>query len=166
VNYTLGTRYANLHQAFREAQTFGPGVSNVASNINFDGLGTRVGLQGIRKVRNRGFMAYGKGFASVVVGTFRSGYLQTNNFQGVQGGAAWNDSRAVPILEYELGVGWQNPTGRIRISAGYYFAAWFNTVSTNNFINSVQTNGYNTNTSFRADTITFDGLTTRAEYRW
>jgi len=166
VNYTLGTRYANLHQAYREAQTFGPGVSNVATNINFDGLGTRIGVQGERKARNRGFLAYGKGFASLLVGSFRSGYLQSNNFLGPQGAALWHDNRAVPILEYELGVGWQNQTGRIRISAGYYFGAWFNTVSTNNFIYSVQNNSYNTNTSFRADTITFDGLTTRAEFRW
>ncbi|HUY35042.1 MAG TPA: Lpg1974 family pore-forming outer membrane protein [Pirellulales bacterium] len=166
LNYTVGTRYANLHEAFREAQPLGPGVTNVASNVNFDGLGTRIGLQGERKARNCGLMAYSKGFASLLVGTFRSGYSQTNNFQALQAMAAWNDSRAVPILEYELGLGWQNRTGRIRISGGYYFAAWFNTVSPNNFMAAVQNNSYANNTSSRSDTVTFDGLTTRAEFRW
>ncbi|HEV3005345.1 MAG TPA: Lpg1974 family pore-forming outer membrane protein [Pirellulales bacterium] len=166
VNYSLGTRYADLHEAFREAQPIGPGVTNVASNVNFEGLGSRIGLQGERKLRNRGFMAYGKGFASLVVGKFRSGYAQTNNFQTLQALASWDDSRAVPILEYEFGVGWQNVSGRIRFSAGYYFAAWFNTVSTNNFIGAVQTNAYNNNHSNLADTVTFDGFTGRAEIRW
>lgn len=162
VNYTLGTRYAHLSQNFRESQPIGPGATSVATNINFDGGGSRVGLMGERKAFDRGFLFYGKAFADILVGNFRSDFHQLNNFQQTQVWTSWKDFRPVPILEYELGAGWQNASGRFRISGGYYFACWFNTVSTSNYIQAVQTNNYvNVGSA-----ITFDGLVARAQYVW
>jgi hypothetical protein len=162
VNYSIGTRYAQLTELFRSSQPIGPGVTNVGTNVKFDGMGARAGLQGTRKMANRGFLIYGQGFASVLPGNARASYLQTNNFAGTQVANSWKDFRTVSILEFEVGSGWQNASGRLRISAGYYFAVWFNTLGTNDYIQAVQTNDYVN----RNSAITFDGLTTRLQYVW
>lgn len=162
LNYSVGARYAHLTQQFRELQPIGPGATSVGTNVNFDGVGSRVGLMGERKAFNRGFLFYGKTFADILVGNFRSDYQQINNFTQTQVWSSWKDFRPVPILEYELGVGWQNKTGRFRVSGGYYFAAWFNTVSSSNYIQAVQTNNY-VNVG---NAITFDGVVGRLQYVW
>ncbi|HVX59408.1 MAG TPA: Lpg1974 family pore-forming outer membrane protein [Pirellulales bacterium] len=162
LNYSVGSRYAHLTQQFREMQPIGPGATSVGSNINFDGGGGRVGLLGERKALNRGFLFYGKTFADILVGNFRSSYQQINNFSQTQVWSSWKDFRPVPILEYELGAGWQNKSGRFRVSGGYYFAAWFNTVSSSNYIQAVQTNNY-VNVG---NAITFDGFVGRMQYVW
>ncbi|HUY36927.1 MAG TPA: Lpg1974 family pore-forming outer membrane protein [Pirellulales bacterium] len=163
VNYSIGTRYGLLTQLFRESQSLGAGgVTNVGTNINFEGAGVRAGLQGARQLANRGFLMYGKTFASILAGNSRGSYLQFNNFTGTQSASQWTDFRTVPILEYELGTGWRSANGRVQITAGYYFGVWFNTVSTSNYIQAVQTNNYvNANSA-----VTFDGLTTRFTYLW
>jgi len=162
VNWSVGTRYAQLTELFRESQPIGPGRINVGTNVKFDGMGARVGLQGQRKMVNRGFLMYGQGFASVLPGNARASYLQTSNFTGVQSGNNWKDFRTVSILEYELGAGWQNPNGRLRVTAGYYFAVWFNTLGTSDYIQAVQTLNYVN----RNSAITFDGVTARLQYVW
>jgi hypothetical protein len=162
LNYAVGTRYAHLSQNFRESQPIGTGATGVATNVNFDGGGSRIGLIGQRKAARSGFLFYGKTYADILVGNFRSDYNQLNNFQQTQVWSSWKDFRPVPILEYELGAGWQNASGRLRLSGGYYFAAWFNTVSTSNYIQAVQTNNY-VNVG---NAITFDGIVGRLQYVW
>ncbi|HUY91365.1 MAG TPA: Lpg1974 family pore-forming outer membrane protein [Pirellulales bacterium] len=162
VNYAVGTRYAHLSQLFRESQPIGPGQTNVGSNINFDGAGARAGLMGKRKAANSGLMMYGKGFVDILAGNFRSNYLQVNNFQQTQVWTSWKDFRPVPILEFELGAGWQSADGRFQFRGGYYFASWFNTVSTSNYVQAVQTNNYVN----IGNAITFDGLVLRGQYNW
>jgi hypothetical protein len=164
VNYAVGARYANLYQQYSQAQVNGPTQTGVNTNIGMDAAGSRVGLIGSRKAVNRGFFMYGNAFANILVGNFRSSYLQVNNLAGIQGAAAWQTYRPVPILEYELGAGWASPNGHWRISGGYYFAAWFNVVSPSTYINAVQTNNYLPNNV--ANNITFDGLVTRVQYLW
>ena len=162
VNYAVGTRYAHLSQLFRESQPIGPGQTSVGTNVNFDGGGSRVGLIGMRKAPTRGFLIYGKGFADILVGNFRSDYHQINNFQQTQVWTSWKDFRPVPILEFELGGGWTSANNRFQFRAGYYFASWFNTVSTSNYIQAVQTNNY-VNVG---NAITFDGLVLRGQYNY
>lgn len=161
VNYSLGVRYGHLDQYFRTAQPISPGTTGVATDINFDGVGARLGLAGERKAANRGWLMYARTNASVMVGTFHSDYNQFNTFSLLQSTTTWADSRAVPMLEYELGGGWQNAKGTVRLTAGYYFAAWFNTVTTPQFLNAARTSNF---VDVR-DTITFDGLTARLELR-
>jgi len=165
VNYSMGTRYGILTQQFRSEQLGALSTTNVGTNINFEGVGARFGLQGARQANNRGFLIYGKSFGSILAGNNRASYLQTNNLAGVQSTSAWRDFRTVPILEYEVGGGWRSANGRVQITAGYYFGAWFNTVSTGNFIQTVQTSNYNSSIN-NSSTITFDGLTTRFTYLW
>lgn len=162
VNYSIGTRYAHLDQIFRSAQLIN-GLTNVATDIGFDGVGTKIGLEGERKMRDRGFMMYGRSSASVLIGTFHSNFTQTNVFAPpFQAVTHWDDSRAIAILDYELGGGWQSECGRVRVTAGYYFASWFNAVTTPQFTQAVRTGNFVN----LEDTITFDGLTSRVELRW
>ena len=162
VNYAVGARYANLQQLFQQAQVIGPSMTGVTSRVNFDGAGSRVGLLAARKAANRGVYMYGSAFADILVGNFRSSYTQANSLSGLQGQNNWQNFRAVPILEYELGVGWVSPNGRWQFAGGYYFAAWFNTVTNSNAIQAVQTNNFvNVNSG-----ITFDGLVVRGQRLW
>ena len=74
----------------------------------------------------------------------------------------YNDDRIVSILELELGMGWQNCCGNFRVTAGYYIGSWFNTLTTAGFIEGVQNNNF----VDVDETLSFDGLALRAEYRY
>ncbi|MBN1908365.1 MAG: hypothetical protein JW818_01375 [Pirellulales bacterium] len=65
------------------------------------------------------------------------------------------------ILDVELGMGWSSPGGRLRASPGYMFSGWFNTVITDEFIDSVRAN----NSVDAGDSFSFDGLVDRGEVR-
>ena len=162
LNYVAGFRYANLDQDFDVVYTNND-VLTVDTEIDFDGYGPRLGLEGERLLGRRGFMVYGKGHANFLVGEFTSNYLQRNETTDVtQAHAGFEDDRIVTQLEYEMGFGWQNRCGTLRLMAGYYVAAWFNSVTTPSFIRSVQAGNYDN----VDETLTFDGLTARAEVRW
>ena len=92
----------------------------------------------------------------------QSTYLQTNQFNGTEANTSLKQDRIVPILDFELGLAWVSPREHVRISAGYLVSAWFNTITSESWIDSVQ------NGSFQPGqhTITFDGLTARAEVRF
>ena len=83
-------------------------------------------------------------------------------FAGQQAFTGFNDDRVIPVLEAELGVGWQSCCGKYRVSCGYYFASWFNAITTQSTISSLQQNRFED----IDQTITFDGLTARAEIRF
>ena len=64
----------------------------------------------------------------------------------------------------ELGAGWQSCDGRFRITAGYYLAAWLNMMPTPEYLSTVREspNSFERQTK----TLTLDGLTLRAEWRF
>jgi hypothetical protein len=96
-------------------------------------------------------------------GDFKSNYQQLNTTTTiVQATSNWQDNRVVPILEYEVGFHWTSFSGRWQASAGYYSAFWFNTVSTGDFVRAVQTSDFLN----LGQTIAFNGLVTRLEYRF
>lgn len=161
-NYIVGARYGNLDQKFSSTQQASPGETTVQTDTSFNGYGLRLGLDGERRCCRPGIFLYGRGAASFLVGSYESTYVQTNTFATVQAQTSWSDDRISPILEYELGLGWQSPGGLFRLSAGYYMAAWLNAVTTPGWIDAVQTDNF---TDVK-DTITFDGLTARVEMGW
>lgn len=161
LNYVIGFRYGRLDQDLR-ANYIITGDTTVDTEINFDGFGPRLGLEGEQYI-GRGFLVYGKGFASFLGGEFRADYSQNNVFAGNQARAGFDDDRIVSLLQLELGLGWQSKCGRFRASAGYHVASWFNTVTTPEFIDAVQNNDINDGED---QILTFDGLATRVEYRF
>jgi len=161
INYLLGARYANLNQDFNGTFTSTGSVDTLATNVNFDGGGIRVGLDGERH-SGCGLLLYGRANASFVGGEFRGRYTQANDLTGTIVDTSWKSGRLVSILDLEIGAGWQNCNGRLRLSCGYVVSSWFNAVTSNEWIQSVQTNNF----EGLGDTMTFDGLVGRVEYRF
>lgn len=159
-NLTAGARYAQYDENFR-ADFAGAGTRRIDTAIEFEGGGLRLGLDFERYAAQTGFFAYGKGFANFLAGSFDTQFTQGGTL--TPGAAAeWEDDRLVTILELELGLGWQSPNGCVRATAGYLVNGWFNMVTTESWIESVQTNQYDN----RDETVVFDGLAARVEYRF
>ncbi|NOX57092.1 MAG: hypothetical protein GXP27_22205 [Planctomycetes bacterium] len=160
VNYLFGVRYAELDHDFTGTYT-NLDVITVTTDINFTGIGPRLGLDAERLLTCNIF-GYGRVFGALLMGEFRSDYLQQQNTIITQATTGFDDDRVVPQLELEFGLGWQSKCGRLRLSAGYYVGVWFNTVTTAELIEAAQADSFNS----VSDTIVFDGLTARAELRF
>jgi hypothetical protein len=162
--YLLGARYGSLQQDFQANYNI-TGLTTVNGNVDFTGYGIRVGLEG-EYYMPYGAFTYGRGLASLLAGRFSGSYAQNNIFAGQQAFTSFTDDRVVPILELEVGVGWSAWGGRIRLSGGYSFAGWFNTLTLNSLVQGVQATNFTTNTNNYRDTLTFDGFVGRVEFRW
>ncbi len=160
----LGGRYATLEQDLTSEFSI-LGKTTVTSNIDFKGGGVRAGLDGDFFLR-WGFFSYGRGSASLLGGRFAASYEQRHFLSGEQARTSYTDHRVVPILELEVGLGWSCWQGRFRISGGYSVSGWFNTLTTPTWIQGVQNSNFTTNTDNLRDTLTFDGLTARVEFRY
>ncbi len=160
VNYLVGLRYAHLDQQFRGAFTV-LGERTVDTNIQFNGIGARVGLDGEQLV-GRGFLVYGQAFGNLLAGRFSADFQQEFNLAGVEATAGIEDNRVVPQVELELGLGWQDSCGKLRVRAGYYLGAWFNIATTPTWIDAVQAN----NVTEVNESLLFDGMSIRVEYRF
>lgn len=164
LNYLVGLRYANLHQAFDSRFTNVNTIETVSTSNDFDGLGLRVGLEGERRTA-RGFLCYGKTSASFIGGMFRGRYTQTANFPAVLAQGGWDEDRVISIFEGEVGVGWANACGNLRLTVGYTIEGWFNTLKNRDFISAMRT-GTSNRSVFIGDPLAFDGMTTRLEVRF
>jgi hypothetical protein len=165
LNYLLGLRYGNLHQSF--ASTFANSTTRetVDTRNDFDGLGLRFGLEGERYAPCCGWMVYSKGYASFLGGVSTNRYTQADNFRGTVVNTGWNEDRVVSMLDAEIGIGWTNCNGRVRFTTGYMVSAWMNTINSDDFIRSIQRNS-SSNSPNLASVMTFDGVTTRLEFRF
>ncbi len=167
LDYVIGLRYGNLEQAF--AARYSDDLSQpsnrseVATDIDFDGAGLRLGLEGERFYCAVPVKLYMKGFASLMAGEFDATYQQTvqnNSNYGVDTG--WTAGRIVPTFDLELGGGFYLPGGHLQATVGYVFSAWTNVVKTEDWIHAVQANDFRD----MGDTITFDGVVARVEGRF
>ncbi len=159
LTYLVGARYGSLGQKF-SSQSAIPGGHTFLTDIDFEGGGIRVGLEGERYASNCGLMVYGRGAASFVAGEFRAHY-ERGIFPDMES-VDWKAGRIVTMLDLEVGVGWTSSNGLLRVTGGYMVSGWFNTVKTDKFIEAVESNNF----VGLGDTLTFDGLTARAELRF
>ena len=164
INWNGGLRYGNLEQGISVDQTMSvaTGVTNVSTDIDFNGFGILGGLDGERHSASSGFLVYGRVLGSLLAGNWQADYRQTNQFGGGVIAMHYDDFRVTPVVDSELGIGWQNCTGRFRVSAGYLFSTWFNAVTNRDYIQSVRT-GQLLNLD---DSLTFSGLALRGELRF
>lgn len=160
----LGARYAHLDQDFLATYSI-LGSTTVSTNINFDGGGPRIGLEGHYFIC-RSIFLYARSDVSLLFGHFGASYLQQNVFTGVQAETQFGDDRLVPVWETEVGIGWRSANHRIEVMAGYSAAIWFNTMTTSSWIQGVQDSAFSTNRDNLRDTLTFDGLFVRAGFRF
>ncbi len=165
VGYTLGVRYGELKQSFR-ADYAANGTEFVETESNFYGAGLKAGLDGERYNECRNLFVYGKTFLSLLAGESRATYLQGSSFDPVIANTNWKATRLVTMYDLELGGGWQNDCGTVRLSMGYTYSIWYNVTRTNEWINAVQHNNFvDQSDNFNAF-MAFDGLVTRLELRW
>lgn len=165
VNYSVGVRYGKLQQGFLQIGNFAPptGTIQTTSDIDFEGVGLRAGLDGEHRLGYSGFAGYGKLSMNVLFGEFRSSFLQLDTTTtDVQANSTWNDRRVVPLLDYEVGISWTSRNGHWRASTGYYTAFWFNTITTGQFVQAVQTADF----VDLGETMVFNGLVSRVEFRF
>lgn len=165
LNWLAGVRYGHLEQDFASRQTIGvaTGVTNVTTNIDMDGFGLTLGLDGQAVHHWSGLSLYGRGLASFVSGEFKASFLQVNQFGGTAAiRNRYEDFRIVPMLETEIGLGWMSPSTRLRVSGGYQVAAWFNTINTAGYIQGFKF----ARLDDVSDTLTFNGWTLKFEWLW
>ena len=98
----------------------------------------------------------------MLLGEFSGDFRQTSLFDGLQGADGYDDYRILPVLDFELGLRHTNRSGKFSVSAGYLVSAWFNTMTTAGFIDSVHRSDF----AEVSETLVFDGLTARAEFRF
>ena len=163
--YSAGARFAQLNQEFNATFNFAPpdGTTTLNTEVDFTGIGPKIGTTGEWTFNEGGgFRLYGNAAASFLAGEFKTSYLQSNQFGGVEVSTSATSNRIVPILDLELGLAWVSQQERVRLSAGYMISAWFNSVTSKGWIDAVQARTYNPG----SETVTFDGLTARAELRF
>ncbi len=164
LNWNAGVRYGNLEQGLSADQVISvaTGLTNVNTDIDFNGLGVLGGLDGERFSCDTGLLVYGRAMGSMLAGNWKADYRQTNQFGGGVIANHYEDFRVSPVVDTELGVGWQNCSGRFRVTTGYLFSTWFNAVTNRDYIQSVR----NSNLLNVDDNLTFSGLTLRADLRF
>ncbi|MGI9455693.1 MAG: Lpg1974 family pore-forming outer membrane protein, partial [Aeoliella sp.] len=166
MNYSFGARYGRLEQNFRQLGNFGGsqgGVIDTTTEIDFDGAGLKVGLDGERILGCGCWSAYGNSSLSALFGSFRGDYLMHNATSVLDLAIVrWEEDRVTPMLEYEFGVAWTSCCGSCRASFGYMGIHWFNVATTPEFVDAVQADNY---VDF-GDTLSFGGLTSKVEWRY
>ncbi len=163
----VGGRYAHLKQDF-DSKFDSLIEDTVDSNVFFNGVGLRVGLEAERNVGQRLFFVYGKTSASFLGGEFHADYLNTSTGLGgpVVAQTSLSEARLVSIVDLELGVGWASPGGRLRASIGYVVSSWMNVAKPADVIAGVQANQYRQLDNLNESGLIFDGLVARTEFRW
>lgn len=161
LDLVVGARYVGLSQELRSFFV-ATGRDEVATDVNYNGGGIRVGLEGEWFDTTRCWLIYARSAASFTVGEFRCGYRQDNNLGQRLVETSWKAGRVVSMLDLEIGLGWQNQSETVRLTAGYLFSGWHNPITVPEYIQAVQTNSY----VGMGDFMTFDGLVGRIEFRF
>lgn len=157
-------RYAQLTQQF-DADFQSIITASANTNVEFDGFGLRLGVDGERMICN-GFFCTAKFDANLLGGQFGVSYLQSNTNNPIVDTTTWHDAHFCGILEAEVAVGWQSCDGHVRASVGYLISDWLNVVKPSDFISSMQVNQYNGANQVGSTSLVFDGLTARIELVW
>lgn len=158
-NYVIGARYANLEQGF-DVEFLKQPTESVWTDVDFEGAGLRLGLETQRYSCRNQLHVYASGYASFMAGRFSANYLQGSSVDPEIVNAQWDADRLVPILDFEAGIGWTSIDGKLRLNAGYMTSAWFNSVTTQSWIDGVQANDFSDITK----SLWFDGLQARVSY--
>lgn len=168
VNGLVGASYGRLEQRLQVTQAQNdqnfPGTNSplmVASNVNIEGGGIRLGLDGTALIGSCGLELYGQGVATILVGNVRGRFSQMSPAQApaVNAVLEFKERRTVPILQAAAGIAWTSASGHFRVKTGYQYMAWLNSLPMRDFIQAVQTQGF----SDAGDTTSFDGFVVRVE---
>lgn len=164
LNWLTGIRYGNIEQRSSTDQTLqtATGLTNVATDIDFDGFGITGGLDFERYHCRTGLSLYGKSMLSLLAGEWTADYAQVNQFGGGVIANGIEDFRVTPVAEAELGLKWTCLEGRLSLHGGLLVSAWFDSMTTRSYIEGVRSGQIQDIN----ETITFSGLTTGVALRF
>lgn len=160
VSYLVGLRYAGFEQQLL-ANTPINGNRQVETDIDFNGVGLKLGLEGERFVRQRGFV-YSKLNGTFAAGKFAATFDERDASNATVVDTEWEAERIMTIVDFEVGAGWCSDCENWRFNVGYIYSAWTGMVKTDEWITGVHTNNYDN----LRDVMTFDGLTAKLEGRF
>ncbi|MGI9328725.1 MAG: Lpg1974 family pore-forming outer membrane protein [Pseudomonadales bacterium] len=164
ITWYAGVRYADVGWSRGQTGFFGNGNVDAtsATQLDFDGVGARIGLLGRRYIGRRGFASiYAKGDISLLVGdvdisTFRQEVDNGDPLVRVHENSA---CRMIPVTEIEAGLSGHIGC-HVTVSSGYFLSAWHDLGirDTYDFGGNFQLNHYDD-----ANILGFHGLFARAE---
>jgi hypothetical protein len=166
--YSAGLRFADIGQDYGAVMQSAGGttLSSGIFSADFTGVGPYLSLTGssYHGVAKQ-FSLVAKGGAAVLIGQYdvASGAAIPGVFSGSQSASR---TRAVPVLETELGGAWR-PNDRVTVTAGWLFSAWMNLgtsgggFSGENLPVAPMTSVFGQTDD--ADIMSFDGLFVRTE---
>ncbi len=160
-DWSVGVRIADLDQYYESVIALaGNPFSRGDFFVDFVGVGPRLGFDAKRRLGAEGrFSLLANAHGSLLVGEYdvrSSTTVIPANFSASQ---SEHPTRLIPVLEAELGAAWQ-ASDSLCISAGWLFQAWFDMGT------SGGTFGGFFNGADDANTMSFDGLTLRAEWKF
>lgn len=164
LNWSTGLRYGNLEQTSSSDQTVQvvTGLTNVRTDIDFDGFGITGGLDFERYSCASGLSVYGKSMLSLLAGDWEANYRQTNQFGGGVIANSIEDFRITPVVDAELGLRWTGLDGHVRVHTGLMASAWYDAMTTRSYVSGVRTGQFQE----IEETLTFMGLTSGLELRF
>jgi hypothetical protein len=165
--YSAGLRFADINQDY-DSRVLSPLGTTLASGVftaDYAGVGPYLTMMGSTSHYDRMISLFAKGGAAVLIGNYDVASQIT--VPGVaSGGQSAGRTRAVPVIEAELGGAWR-PTDRVTLSAGWLFQAWFNIGTSGGGFDGENLPLVPIDTTFGqtddADIMSFDGLFVRAE---
>jgi hypothetical protein len=157
-----GARWADLEQHVVANYSINNGTVVQAAS-SFEGVGPRLGVDGYGALGCWGFGYYARSEINVLYGAVKGDYRQfrVNDPDNPQIFTDWKADRIAPVYELELGVQWMGPAKRLRVSVGYLMSVWVNILKTEDVIQGVQENHFDD----LSDSMTFDGLAARVEFK-
>jgi hypothetical protein len=162
IDLTAGARYARIEQDLQASYSI-LGTTNVMTDLDFDGVGPRIGLEFERPFDSDRFQLFIRGYGSMLIGRVTADFVQTNVLTGgVQATTSMADNRFIPTTELEIGLDWLSSDGNWQLSGGYYIATYHSALTTGRFIQGVQ----NYDLYKLEEDVTFSGLMARIEVHW
>jgi hypothetical protein len=160
VYWAAGARLADIYQDYDVgiALQNGPGLTRGDFRAEFLGAGPHFEVSAYTWGAGSGrFALYGRTGLALLIGEYD--VSAGANVPAARIEQAASRTRAVPVVEAELGAAWR-PMPNLTISTGWQFQSWFN----------VGTSGGQFGGAFLgtddADIMSFDGLVVRAEFRY
>jgi hypothetical protein len=163
LTYSAGVRFADVNQFYISEISGVPSSEGTGTfEVDFFGVGPFLTLTGrVGCGSHCQWSLFAKAGAAVLVGQYDIA-VDVVMPTGATGGQSAERTRAVPILDTELGASWQ-PNSCVRISAGWLVHAWMNIgVSGGTFKPLGQPDPVFVGAD-DADVMSFDGLFIRAE---
>jgi hypothetical protein len=125
VAWRAGVRVAAVYY---DALAVGQVVEQRSTN-NFVGAGPHGGLDVWRRIDGTGLSVFGRLEAAVVIGNISQSFQEEVNIPGgplVGGASRVNQVQGVPVLSFQLGLGFTpQDHDHLRLAAGYQFERWW-----------------------------------------